>query len=254
MRVVCSIEDNLGHLAYRLNELIRPKTFPTGVKLLTSIDEVEGLKKVRRPDEEIAICQIISYARFYGWTIAGTAADNLCPVGEAVLGFVEPPKALLSGDLFYMRYQATRKAAKKMAELMPRIEYGKFSALLAAPLSKFPLDPDMVIIYGNSAQMMRLIHGILWKEGGRLYFGTSGEAVCADSIAQPMVTGEPQLAIPCYGDRRFGAAQDEEIIMSIPFKMIEDVVEGLEKTEKSGTRYPIPVQLSTPKPFLIFKK
>ncbi|MDY6965468.1 MAG: DUF169 domain-containing protein [Halobacteriota archaeon] len=246
--------EKLERIASRLNELLRPKTFPTGVKLLKNIDEVDGLKKVRRPDEEVAICQLISYARLYGWTIAGTADDNLCPLGEAVLGFVEPPKALLSGDLFYMRYQATRKAAKKMADLIPRIEPGKYSAILAAPLSKFPLDPDLVVIYGNSAQMMRLIHGMLWKEGGRLNFGSSGEGVCADYIAQPLVTGDPQLAIPCYGDRRFGAAQDEELVMGIPYKMMEDVVEGLEKTSKSGTRYPIPTQLSTPKAFLIFKK
>jgi len=238
----------------RLNELLRLKTFPIGVKLLGSIGEIEGIREVKRPREEVAICQLIGYARFYGWTIAGTTGDNLCPVGAVVLGFVEPSKSFLSGDLFYGRYQATREAAKKMAQLIPRIQYGKYSAILAAPLEKIPLDPDLVVIYGNSAQMMRLIHGILWGEGGRLQFGMAGEAVCADTIAQPMITGEPQLSIPCYGDRRFAGTTDEELAMGIPYEMIDRVIEGLEKTHKSGTRYPIPTQLSTPKQFRIFKK
>lgn len=239
----------------KLSELIRPKTFPIGIKLLKSADEdyISKMEKVRRPKEEIALCQLFSYARFYGWTILGTKEDNLCPAGEVALGFEKTPASMSSGAMFYGRYQGSLGAAKKMSETIPRIEEEEFSALLAAPLNRFKQDPDLVLIYGNSAQMMRLIHGSLWKDGGRLYFGSSGEAVCADSVAKTYITQKPQLGIPCYGERRFGLTGDDELVMGIPYKMMGDVIEGLEKTHKSGTRYPIPVQLSTPKVFLMLK-
>ncbi len=239
----------------KLNELIRPKTFPIGIKLLKNADDeyINGMGRIRRPEEEIAICQIFSYARLYGWTILGTKEDNLCPVGEVALGFAKTPTSMSSGAMFYGRYQGSLDAAKKMSETIPRIKEEEFSAILAAPLDRFKLDPDLVLIYGNSAQMMRLIHGALWKDGGRLYFGSSGEAVCADSVAQTYITQKPQLGIPCYGERRFGILGDDELVMGIPYGMIGDVIKGLEKTHKSGTRYPIPVQLSTPKVFLMLK-
>ena len=240
----------------KLTELIRPKTFPIGIKLLESADDgyIREMENVRRPEEEIAICQLFSYARFYGWTILGKKEDNLCPVGEVAVGFEKTPSSMSSGAMFFGRYQSSLKAAKKMSETIPRIEEKKFSALLAAPLDKFKKDPDLVLIYGNSAQMMRLIHGSLWKDGGRLYFGSSGEAVCADSVAQTYITQKPQLGISCLGERRFGLLQDDELVMGIPYQMMGDLIIGLEKTSKAGTRYPIPFQLSTPKVFLMFKK
>ena len=239
----------------KLKELIRPKTFPIGIKLLESSDNdyVNEMDNVRRPEEEIAICQLFSYARLYGWTILGTKEENLCPVGEVAVGFEKTPTSMSSGAMFFGRYQGTLKAAKKMSETIPRIEDKVFSALLAAPLDKFKKDPDLVLIYGNSAQMMRLIHGSLWKDGGRLYFGSSGEAACADSVAQTYITQKPQIGIPCLGERRFGLVQDDEFVMGIPYSIMDDVILGLEKTSKSGTRYPIPVQMSTPKVFLMFK-
>ena len=60
-----------------------------------------------------------------------------------------------------------------------------------------------------------------------------------------------QIAFPCLGDRRFGMAKDSDLIASIPFTLIEEIVLGMEKTHQAGTRYPIPFQISTP---VFFKK
>ena len=80
------------------------------------------------------------------------------------------------------------------------------------------------------------------------------DGVCADTISQAILTNELQIAFPCLGDRRFGMAKDSDLIASIPFKKIDEIIEGMEKTHKAGTRYPIPVQLSTPEFFVKLKK
>jgi uncharacterized protein (DUF169 family) len=56
-------------------------------------------------------------------------------------------------------------------------------------------------------------------------------------------TGEPQVILPCYGDRIFGMTADDEMAFTFPFAMAEEVVEGLEKTHAGGVRYPIPIYL-----------
>ena len=83
---------------------------------------------------------------------------------------------------------------------------------------------------------------------------TSGDAgVCSRGIAQPFLSGEPTIEIPCLGDRRFAMTQDSELLAGIPARWIERVTEGLEATHKAGIRYPVPFQIpegcALPEPF-----
>jgi len=80
------------------------------------------------------------------------------------------------------------------------------------------------------------------------------DGVCADTISNAMLTGDLQIAFPCLGDRRFGMAMDTDLIASIPMGIVNEIIEGMEKTHKAGTRYPIPYQISTPEYFLKLKK
>jgi len=63
-----------------------------------------------------------------------------------------------------------------------------------------------------------------------------------------------QIAFPCLGDRRFGAALDTDLIASIPFALKDEIIEGIEKTHKAGTRIPIQPQISPPEFFVKMKK
>jgi hypothetical protein len=48
------------------------------------------------------------------------------------------------------------------------------------------------------------------------------------------------LALPCFGERRYGCVQDNEIYLAIPPEPLAKAVEGLEKLVKNGIHYPIP--------------
>ena len=237
-----------------LNKYLRLATFPVALKLLEDQNELNQIKFLKKPDKKIALCQAFSYARNYGWTMGCTIEDNLCPLADIALGFEEPHGLFQEGGFFVGRYNETKEAAKKTAASMPYLPQGKYSALVTGALNRVDFIPDLVLVWGNSAQIMRLIQGSLWKEGGRISMSTFCDGVCADSISKAILTGELQVAFPCLGDRRFGFAKDTDLVASIPFGIIGSSIEGVEKTHKAGTRYPIPYEMATPEFFLKLKK
>jgi hypothetical protein len=96
--------------------------------------------------------------------------------------------------------------------------------------------PDALVIYGNSAQVMRLVTGALWKRGGALTSSFTGRIDCSDEIIRTAMTGEYQVILPCYGDRVFGHTEDWEMAFSLPGSKMAELVEGLEGTHKGGVR------------------
>jgi uncharacterized protein (DUF169 family) len=98
-------------------------------------------------------------------------------------------------------------------------------------------------VYGNPAQVLRLLNACLFEKGGALRSEFSGRGDCTDIVIRSRQTGEPQLVLPCYGDRIFGLAADDEMAFTFPFATREAVVKGLEGTHAGGVRYPIPVYL-----------
>ena len=245
---------NYEKIDNQLNKYLRLATFPIGVKLLENSEDLNAVKYLKKPEHKIALCQIFSYARYYGWTMGCTKEDNLCPLAEISIGFEKSNKLFEEGAFFIGRYNETKEAAKKTSSTMPQLTYGQYSAIVAGALSRIDFKPDLILIWGNSSQIMRLIQGYLWKRGGRISMSTFCDGVCADTISNAILTEELQVAFPCLGDRRFGLAMDSDLIASIPFGIVEEIVEGMEKTHKAGTRYPIPYQISTPEFFMKLKK
>jgi len=245
---------NYERIDNQLNKYLRLATFPIGVKLLENSEDLNNVKYLKKPEHKIALCQIFSYARYYGWTMGCTKEDNLCPLAEISIGFEKSNKLFEEGAFFIGRYNETKEAAKKTSSTMPQLPYGQYSAIVSGALSRIDFKPDLILIWGNSSQIMRLIQGYLWKRGGRISMSTFCDGVCADTISNAMLTGELQVAFPCLGDRRFGLAMDSDLIASIPFGIVEEIIEGMEKTHKAGTRYPIPYQISTPEFFMKLKK
>ena len=241
-------------LEKRLNKYLRLSTFPVAVKLIEDLKDLENVKFLKKPENKLAICQLFSYARYYGWTMACDKEDNLCPLAEISLGFEESNRLFEEGAFFIGRYNETKDAAKKTTASMPKIPFGKYNGILSGALGRVDFDPDLILIWGNSAQIMRIIQGYLWKKGGRVSMSTFCDGVCADTISNAILTGDLQIAFPCLGDRRFGMALDTDLIASIPMDIVNEIIEGMEKTHKAGTRYPIPFQISTPEFFLKLKK
>ena len=224
-----------------LNYYIRPQTFPVAVKMCESLEGLpESVKRPRRDlGYRISGCQGISMARKYGWNVAMSKDDLFC-AGMIIMGFVKPGE-YFSGRLWMDGgYAETLEGAKRTSETIMRFEYGKYQAVLFAPLFRADFEPDGVMIYGNPAQMVRLVQAALYKEGGILTSVSNGVSDCAQSVVRPLLSGECQVVLSGIGNRIYAATEKDEMCFSIPSPKIDNVLEGLKQGHAKGLRYPIP--------------
>jgi uncharacterized protein (DUF169 family) len=229
-------------LARHLETHLRVATFPVGVRSLGPGEAIPP--KARRPKQdlhaELTICQAIGLARRYGWTTALTGQDLSCPIAKAVFGFEKRIPFYAEGSLAEGMYASCREAGQAFEAALPRYAHGEISAVVAGPLARIAFAPETVVVYGNSAQALRLVNAALYEKGGSFRTEFTGRGDCADIVIRTRQAQEPQLILPCYGDRVFGLAADDEMAFTFPFAQAERFVAGLEGTARGGIRYPIP--------------
>ena len=120
-----------------------------------------------------------------------------------------------------------------------RLETGKYSHLVIAPAEIANFEPDLILLYTNSAQGMRLVQASTRGAGGSVSTVATGGADCGDIVARTTKSNQCQFILPSGGDRVFGGTQDDELIFTIPWSKAEAVINGLEETHKAGFRYPV---------------
>ncbi len=227
-------------LEQALNTYIRPLTFPISIKMLKSEEEIP--EKTRRPYQQmkkkIAICQGIGMARKYGWTVAMGKEDMNCSLGAAPFGFFENLDFFNEGNLAAGMFTASKEVGKTEEDLVDRFDFGTYSHILVAAMSRTTFDPDLYMIYGNPAQIMRLIQGALYNEGGAISSSSMGRVGCA-GIISVIKNDQCRYIVPGNGDRIFGMTQDYEMAFFIPPSKVDTLIDGLAKTHKAGIRYPI---------------
>ena len=225
-----------------LETYVRPATFPVGLKMLQPGEAFPP--RTRTPADlgsHFATCQTINVVRRYGWSIGLAAEDHSCPLGLVALGFKPNVDYVQEGHACMGMYTESLEAGARMEAAVPKFEVGRYASLFASPLRNHPFEPpDVVVVFGNSAQVMRLVQAALYHQGGYLTSSFGGRLDCADIIVRTMQTDECQVILPCTGDRMFGQTQDDEMAFSIPASKLDAVMEGLQSTHKNGIRYPIP--------------
>ena len=220
---------------------LRPQTFPVAIRMLKPGEPIpERARRPARDFKKLSMnCQVIDMARRYGWTLALTREDHICSLGIAALGFERPTHLHSSGTLCEGMYTETKAAGQRSEAAVDRFAPGEYACLLVAPLDRATFEPHVVCVYGNPAQIMRLTQAALWKRGGKLASAFGGRVACSEIIVTAMQSDQPQVILPCSGDRIFGQTQDHEMAFSIPWGHMEDIVEGLRGTHAGGIRYPI---------------
>jgi len=225
-----------------IQNYIKPTTLPLAIKLLTSEEEIP--EKTRRPKRDLkkrfAICQAVGMARRTGWTFALGKEDLSCPLSQMSLGFERELPFYKEGNLCEGMFTGSKEAGAKTEAAVPKFEYGRCQYILIGPVGRASYVPDVILLYGDSAQIMRLVHAALWEEGGTLTSSFMGRYDCADYTAGVMNSGKCQVILPCNGDRVFGFVQDFEMAFAIPYSQIDKIITGLQGTHKGGVRYPIP--------------
>jgi len=229
--------DWLG-LSDALDRLLRLKASPVAYKRLEKKAELGKIPEVMPLDRRASFCQVPAMVRTMGMTISATR-DNFGDRCARINGLAPSTEKQVAweAEQFAHSWFANVEEAQKQMAAYPTVPPGE--AVVLAPLAAEKFEPDVILIYGNPAQMMLLMNGLQFKDYERFQFFFIGEGSCADGLAQCYTTGKPALAIPCLGERAFGAVTEDEMVMALPPKMLAKAVEGLEALKARGAGYPI---------------
>jgi dephospho-CoA kinase len=218
---------------------MRLKSFPVAFKLFEDRKAISDIPFIRRLNHKSTLCQLINMARNFDWTVAAELDDFMSVVCPSIIGLADIPDYMKDGTFRSIVWTKSRADAKKYEAEIPRLPTGKYQAVAIAPLVYNPFDPDIVLVYANPAQMMLLINSLQFEDYEVMQFYCVGESSCSDAIARCYLQRKPALSIPCYGERRYGHAQDDEMVMAIPVEMMEKALNGMETLYRRGIRYPI---------------
>jgi uncharacterized protein (DUF169 family) len=234
-------------LGEKLRSLINPLTFPVAIKFLKNESQIPD--KAKRPFRDLKVkmapCQGSAAARRYGWTVAFTREDVGCGIAAHTYGWGRVTDK--RGPIHFltkMNYAADEKAAAEVIARLFCLEMGQGLVVVYSPLERTKIEPDVILVYVNPAQLMRLIHGATYHSGKPIESNFSGRAAsCTEGVLGAFLHNTPKVVAPGNGDRVWATCQDHEMIMAIPASLLAEVVDGLEKTHQKGIRYPIPTYI-----------
>ena len=227
-----------------VERIIRPSTQPLAVHLL---DREPGSlpQGTIFPNDflghPVNFCQGFGMVRTYGWKVAFRFQDNACPFYLFFMGIREMPDLVARGEMCHPYFTETLELGALAEESLAKIPAGTVAMTLLEPLGREMMaEPGVIMIYGNAAQMNRLIAAANYRKGSGIEAGPfSARGSCASSVARPFVSKECRVGIPGGGERVSGHAQDHELVFSIPKERVDDVIFGLKATEETGVaRFP----------------
>lgn len=225
-----------------LNQYIRPASFPVAIKVTKDTKLPEDMKRPKTLlGYPINLCQGIAIARRYGWILGFQREDHACAPSLVILGQVEEPDFIKNGSIIEPLYTKTLDAGVITQKETPNMPVGEINSIVLAPLNKANFDPDVVLIYGNPGQMVRLVQGALYQEGGTIESKFMGRAACGGEIVTPLLTQKCNVNIPGGGEKVFALTGDDEMCFSVPKNKIIDLMEGIVATHNAGAaRFPVP--------------
>jgi len=233
--------NKFNELGRKLELQLRLNTYPLAIKMLKSIEDVpeDATRPLKKFGKCLSTCQAFALSRRFGETVAQLFEDMWCP--EPVIGFglAEPPEYFFEGKTRYPSGVKSLEAGANWAREFPRFEVGKYVGVVSAPLTSASFEPDVAVVYCDSAQLLRLLLGLAYEDGRDITTVLGGHSACVYAVVPPMLKNECQVSVPCRGDRGYAGTQDYEMIFSIPRDLIERVVEGMDKpgTSSSPTRF-----------------
>lgn len=238
---------SLPQLASELEGMLKLKVPPIGMKLYTTVEEMESIPRVRRPKGIHTMDQIVAQAARLGWTVGITSQDLVADQCRFVVGLGQDDPRWHTGEHMKGVWFATVEDATRHQAAMHRVPHGTYSALAVAPLRKWSGQaedalgvPDIALFYATPGAMIYFINGLQWRNYENFEWGVVGESSCADSWGRALKTRKPSLSIPCFAERRYGGVLDEEMLMALVPDDIARALDGMQALAGNGLRYPFP--------------
>ncbi|MEK7345016.1 MAG: DUF169 domain-containing protein [Pseudomonadota bacterium] len=235
-------------MAAELEKVLRLRSIPFGMKLCPTVEAMQAVPRIRRPQAVHTLDQLVAQTARLGWTLGVTTDDLVGDQCRSVVGLGGQDKDWYEAKQLVGVWYATPEDSAKHQSAMDLVPKGQYKALVISPLAKWGggdaagvMDqPDIALFYATPGAMMYFINGLQWHGYKRFDWSCVGESACADSWGRALKTREPSLSIPCFAERRYGGVTDDEMLMALPVEYIAKALQGMQALAKNGLRYPFP--------------
>lgn len=236
-------------VAAELEKILRLRSIPFGMKLCPTVEEMQAVPRIRRPQAVHTLDQLVAQTARLGWTLGVTTEDLVGDQCRAVVGLGGQDPAWFEGKPMVGVWYATQPDSAKHQAAMNVVPAGQYKSLIIAPLIKWGAagsapsamdQPDIALFYATPGAMMYFINGLQWQGYERFDWSCVGESACADSWGRALKTRQPSLSIPCFAERRYGGVTDDEMLMAAPVEYFAKALQGMRALAKGGLRYPFP--------------
>jgi uncharacterized protein (DUF169 family) len=230
---------NWAELGTELENTLRLKTKIIAYRRLEKAEELDTIKNVVRIDHFFTFCQIPFMVRVNGITVGITKDDKVNPRCTRLFGLRPATEKSMNAEAAMLSTTWFRSPEEGLQQQRDYYRIPVGGAIVLAPLTKQKFEPEVLLVYGNPAQIMMVMCGLQKVKYERFSFSFIGEGACSDSLAQCYITGKPALSIPCYGERAIGGVSDDEVVIALPPGELERAISGLKELQKIGFKYPI---------------
>ena len=234
---------------------LRVKTYPLSIKFIKNSTEIpEGIMRPGNFKVKMALCQINTIARRWNMALAVTPEEVNCAAALLAFGWgnlgdlgrEEELADFMVSAGYVVDNDKARLSLKAQAYFGGGKKFDSKGLIVAPVYAGVVEEPDVILIYGNPAQIARMVQSMIYIEGGaiesRAHLGLS----CIGEMIEPVVFGKATYIVPGRGERQIGMAADDEMAFAVPAAKFQNLLTGLKETDEKGTRYPI-------QPFLFFE-
>ncbi len=217
---------SIKKLDYSIFKKFDFKYQPVGVKY--SLDKPKGIKQTSK---SLALCELFREAQtsqpFY------VTKENV-QCGEQVLGFVDYPPIMYSGQLGPMFSMFKNPGAnRRIYDYVPHLPKDSVKYITHAAIDKMTFDPDLLIFTASASQAEVLLRASSFSDGKMWQAKCTTCLACAWIYAHPYLSGEINYTVSGlgYSMKARGVLPDGLIIITFPFDTISSLIDNLKEME-----------------------
>ncbi len=219
---------------------LRLLTYPLAIKYFKNESEIpQNALRPSKIKQKLSLCQAFTLSRRWNRTVAMTFEDNHCITSSFVQGWAKMSGKQILKSQILSKYHANPNAELKIqlqfAELMNEKAMEKVKGNLGCIISPLPsteVIPDVILVYGNPAQITHIIHALSYEAKylvNNQHFMGYGES-CIRGVLVPYISNKAQVVLPGTGDRMLAMTMENEMALGMPAKRIFYVTKFLFKS------------------------
>ncbi|MFC5288460.1 DUF169 domain-containing protein [Actinokineospora guangxiensis] len=156
-----------------------------------------------------------------------------CPVGSHVMGFEMPQNVQeMLGGLVQSMCDAQYLEMAEVA-MIPSLGAASAAGIVYGPLSEFPLEPDIVLLWLTASQTMLVNEATGTANWTKEPATVSGRPGCT-ALPLAHASGEPKVSVGCIGMRTFTGVGDDRMLAAVPGAKLAEFTSALQATVESN--------------------